>query len=51
MMKCLQGVGGGNLEKTLGTPSHRWTDNIIMDFKEIGWEGVGWIDLACGRDK
>jgi len=21
-------------------------DNIKVDFKEVGWEGVGWIDLA-----
>jgi hypothetical protein len=22
-----------------------------MDFQEIGWEGVDWIDLAQDRDK
>jgi hypothetical protein len=22
-----------------------------MDLREIGWDGVGWIDLAQDRDK
>jgi hypothetical protein len=38
--------GTGLLER----PRHRWEDNIKMDLKEIGWEGVGWIDLAHVRD-
>jgi hypothetical protein len=25
---------------------HRWEDNISMDCKEIGWEGVDWIHMA-----
>lgn len=25
--------------------------NINMDLKQIGWEGMGWIDLAELRDK
>jgi hypothetical protein len=25
-------------------------DNIKMDLREIGWDGVDWIDLAQGRD-
>jgi hypothetical protein len=24
----------------------RWEDNIKMDIREIGWEGVNWIHLA-----
>jgi hypothetical protein len=33
-------------------PAHRrQDDDIKMDFKEIGWEVVGWIDLALDRDK
>jgi len=31
-------------------PSCRWEDNIRIDFKEIGWEGVNWIHLAQDRD-
>jgi hypothetical protein len=26
-------------------------DNIKMDFKEIGWDGMDWIDLAENRDR
>jgi hypothetical protein len=28
---------------------HRWEDNIKMDLREIGWGGMGWIDLAQDR--
>jgi hypothetical protein len=26
----------------------RKTNNIKMDLREIGWEGMDWIDLAMG---
>jgi hypothetical protein len=26
-------------------------DNIKMDLREIGWDGVDWIDLAQDRDQ
>jgi hypothetical protein len=32
-------------------PSFRWEDNIRMDLREIGLEGVEWIHLAQDRDK
>jgi len=25
---------------------HKWADNIKMNLKEIGWEGMEWINLA-----
>jgi hypothetical protein len=28
----------------LGRPRHGWVDNIKMDLREIGWDGVDWID-------
>jgi hypothetical protein len=28
----------------------RWEDNIKMDLREIGWEGVDWMHLAWDRD-
>jgi hypothetical protein len=42
----------GNLRgrDKLGRPRHRWEDNIRVDLKEIGWEGVDWIHLAQDRD-
>jgi hypothetical protein len=32
-----------------GRPRCRWVDNIKMDLREIGWDGVGWIELAQDR--
>jgi hypothetical protein len=34
-----------------GGSRHRLYDNIKMDFKEIGWEGVDWSHLAENRDQ
>jgi hypothetical protein len=31
--------------------SLRWVDNIKMHIREIGWDGVDWIDLAQDRDQ
>jgi hypothetical protein len=28
-----------------------WVDNIKMDLREIGWDGVDWIDMAWDRDQ
>jgi hypothetical protein len=28
-----------------------WVNNIKMDFREIGFDGMGWIDLAQYRDQ
>jgi hypothetical protein len=27
-----------------------WVDNIKMDLREIGWDGMDWIELAQDRD-
>jgi hypothetical protein len=44
-------------KRPLGRPRRRWVDNIKMDlkpcihgFREIGWSGMDWIDLAQGRN-
>jgi hypothetical protein len=29
----------------------RWVDNIKMDRREIGCDGMDWIDLAQDRDQ
>jgi hypothetical protein len=34
-----------------GRPKRRRMDNIKMDLKEIGWDGVDWIDMARDRDQ
>jgi hypothetical protein len=32
-------------------PRHRWVDNIKMDVRKIGWDGVYWMDIAQDRDQ
>jgi hypothetical protein len=36
--------------KPEGRPRRRWVDNIKMDLREIGWDGMDWIDLPEDRD-
>jgi hypothetical protein len=38
-------------ERPLGRPRRRWVDNIKIDLREIGWDGVDWVDLAQGREQ
>jgi hypothetical protein len=33
-------------KRSLGRPGHRWEDNVRMDLRVVGWEGVEWIRLA-----
>jgi hypothetical protein len=28
-----------------------WMDNIKMDLREIGWDGVKWIDVSQNGDQ
>jgi hypothetical protein len=44
----LLGNPGG--KRPLGRPRRRWVDNIRMDLREIGWDGMDWIDLAQDRE-
>jgi hypothetical protein len=32
--------------RPLGRPRRRWVDNIKIDLREIGWDGMDWVDLA-----
>jgi hypothetical protein len=38
-------------KRTLGRNKSRWEDNIRMDQRQIGWEGVGWMHLVYNRDQ
>jgi hypothetical protein len=38
-------------KRPLGRPRRRWVDNIKMNFREIEWDGMHWIDLAQDRDQ
>jgi hypothetical protein len=42
-------VGNPERRRPLGRPRRKWGDNIKMDFREIGWDGMDWIDLAQER--
>jgi hypothetical protein len=43
-------VGNPEGKRALGRPRRRWVDNIKMDLREIGWDGMNWIDFAQDRD-
>jgi hypothetical protein len=38
-------------KRPLGRARRTWVDNIKMDFRETGWDGVGCIELAQDRDQ
>ena len=37
-------------KRPLGSPRHRWEDNIKMNMKEVGCVPEDWIALAEDRD-
>jgi hypothetical protein len=39
-------VGKPEGKRPLGRQERRWVDDTKMDVREIGWNGVDWIDLA-----
>jgi hypothetical protein len=44
-------VGKPEGKRPLLKQRHRWEDGIRMDFSDIGWEHVDWIQLAQDRDQ
>jgi hypothetical protein len=44
-------VGKSEGKRPLGGPRHRWVGNIKIYLREIGWDGIDWIDLAQNRDQ
>jgi hypothetical protein len=44
-------VGKPEGKRPLGRPRRRWVDNIKMDLRETGWDGMDLIDLAQDRDR
>jgi hypothetical protein len=43
-------VGKPEGKRPLGRPSRRM-DNIKMDLREIGWDGIDWISVTHDREK
>jgi hypothetical protein len=42
-------VGKPEVKRPLGSPRHRWEDNIKMELREIGIDGANWMRLARDR--
>jgi hypothetical protein len=42
-------VGKPEGRRPLGRSRRRWVNNIKMDLREIGWDGMGWIGLIWLR--
>jgi hypothetical protein len=42
-------VGKPEGRRPLGRPRRRWVNNIKIDLREIGWDGIDWIELAQDR--
>jgi len=43
----------GKLEgrRPMGSPRHRWVDNIRLDLEELGCGYMDWIGVAQDRDR
>jgi hypothetical protein len=44
-------VGKPEGKKPLGRLKYRWADNIKMNLREVGWDGMNLIDLVRDRDQ
>jgi hypothetical protein len=42
-------VGKPEVERPLIGPRHGWGNNIQIDFKEIWWGSMDWLDLSQDR--
>jgi hypothetical protein len=51
-MRYIQ-ICGGETEgkRPLGRHTHRWEDNIKMDFQEVEWGDMDMIALAQDKDR
>jgi hypothetical protein len=41
-------VGKSEGMRPLGRPRRRWVDNVKMDLREVGWDGVDWSGSGQG---
>jgi hypothetical protein len=44
-------VGKPEEKRQVGRSRRKWVDNIKMDLREIGCDGMDWIDVAQDRDQ
>jgi hypothetical protein len=45
---CRIWVGKPEGKRPLGRRRRRWVDNIKLDLREIGWDGMDWIEMDQG---
>jgi hypothetical protein len=38
-------------KRPFGIQRRRWENNIRMDLRDIGWEGVNWVHLVQDKDQ
>jgi transposase len=50
-MEYVRLVGKPKGKKRPGRPRLRWLDHVKMVLREIGWDGMEWIDLAQNRGR
>jgi hypothetical protein len=43
--------GKARRKETTRKTRRRWVDNIKIDLREVGWNGVDWVELAQDRDQ
>jgi hypothetical protein len=48
---CRIFVGKPEGKRPLGRARRRWVNNIKMDLRDIGWDGMDWIYLAQDGDQ
>jgi hypothetical protein len=48
---CRLLVGKPEGKRSLGRPRHGWVNSIKIDLREIGWDGMDWINQAQDRDQ
>jgi hypothetical protein len=44
-------VGKPEGERPLVRQRRRWVESVKMDIREIGRDGVGWVDMAQDRNQ
>jgi hypothetical protein len=44
-------VGKPGEKRSLERPKRTSVDNVKIDLREIGWDGMDWIDVAQDRDQ
>jgi hypothetical protein len=44
-------VGKPEGKRSLGRPRRRCVDNIKADLRDIGWDGMDWIELVQDRNQ